>query len=103
MITVVNRRVDSRGVYIGRPSPLGNPFSHLPNTLAEHRVASRDEAVDAYARWIEDKLRDPDSPQSREFDRLVALAMQGDLQLVCWCAPARCHGHVLKTLIEQYL
>jgi hypothetical protein len=30
-------------VYIGRPSPWGNPFSHKQGTLAQFQVASREE------------------------------------------------------------
>jgi hypothetical protein len=71
--------------YCGRPGILGNPFSHLPyNTLAEHRVKTRDEAVDEHRKYMLVKIAtDP-----------VYEAAVEDLRghdLVCWCAPARCH------------
>ena len=39
--------------YIGRGTPLGNPFSHLERSTAEVHVGSRDEAVDAYGEWLD--------------------------------------------------
>ena len=49
-ITVVNKYKESGGaaVFIGRPSPLGNPFSHLDTASSRvTKVASREEAVSA--------------------------------------------------------
>ena len=31
------------GHWVGRPSPLGNPYSHVCGTLAEFKVATRDD------------------------------------------------------------
>jgi uncharacterized protein DUF4326 len=86
---VVHKR-EPHDVYIGRPSKWGNPFSHLPNTSARFRVATRDEAVDAYAQYI------------CETPRLLAdmHELRGKT-LGCWCAPQRCHGDVLLVLANQ--
>ena len=58
-INIHNKRVSNPidGIYIGRPSVLGNPFSHLKGTLAEYSVNSRDEAVDKYETWIRNELK----------------------------------------------
>ena len=64
-------------VYIGRPSIWGNPF-----------VIGRDGDRDAVIAKFEAYL---DS-------RPELLTRLGELRgehLVCWCAPARCHGDVL--------
>lgn len=74
-------------VYIGRPSKWGNPFSHLPKTRAKFRVATRDEAVEAYAAWI---VQQP--------ELMAALPELKGKVLGCWCAPKRCHGDVLTEL-----
>lgn len=89
---VLNRRTGSTSgaVYIGRPSRWGNPFSHRDGTLARFRVGSRDEAVDAYAEWIQTQP-----------ELLAALPELAGRDLVCWCAPARCHGDVLLALANQ--
>ena len=104
-INIHNKRVSNPidGIYIGRPSVLGNPFSHLKGTLAEYSVDSRDEAVDKYDIWIRNELKT---------NKIVIKAMKklykkflddGCLNLVCWCHPAKCHGDVIKKLIlEKY-
>jgi len=78
-------------VYVGRPTKWGNPFSHQNGTLAEFKVATRDEAVDAYERWL---VEQPD---------LVAAAKR-ELRgkpLVCWCSPAKCHATVLARVANE--
>lgn len=87
MTRVVHCKRDPYDVYIGRPSKWGNPFSHKDETLAEFKVGSRDEAVDAYAGWI---MEQP--------ELLAALPELHGKVLGCWCAPRRCHGDVLVEL-----
>jgi hypothetical protein len=84
---VVHCKRQKFDVYIGRPSKWGNPFSHKDGTLAEFRVATRDEAVDAYAEWIKGQP-----------DLLAALPELKGKTLGCWCKPQRCHGDVLEAL-----
>lgn len=84
-ISVVNRRWERGGEYIGRPSPLGNPF----------RIGvdgSRDVVIDLYARWLDQKIQEQDSAICGELERLRRIAENGTLRLACWCAPLRCHG-----------
>ncbi|ETX13546.1 hypothetical protein OCH239_09715 [Roseivivax halodurans JCM 10272] len=82
---VLNARVVGKSrpgaVYIGRPGPWGNPFS-----IGKH--GSRDEVIAAYIGWLHDN---PD---------VVARARRDlrGLDLICWCAPASCHGHILRDL-----
>jgi Domain of unknown function (DUF4326) len=87
---VVNKRSEAFDVYIGRPSPFGNPYSHQDGTLARFRVRTRDEAIAAYEVWIQTQ---PD---------LLAMlpALRGKV-LGCWCRPKKCHGDVLVRLIDQ--
>jgi hypothetical protein len=84
---VVHNKREAFDVYIGRPSKWGNPFSHKDGTLAEFRVGSRDEAVDAYRDWI-----------ATQPDLLADLPELRGKVLGCWCAPQRCHGDVLVEL-----
>ena len=94
MITVVSKRASQPvGEYIGRPSPLGNPF-----TIG--RDGTRDEVIAKYRTWLNDRLHDEDTTASDELMRLCKLAEVGDLTLVCWCAPLPCHGDVIKNAIE---
>lgn len=77
-------------VYIGRPSKWGNPFSHLDGTLAEFKVASRDEAISAYREWIQTQP-----------DLLASLSELKGKTLACWCHPLPCHGDVLAELADR--
>ena len=83
---VLNKRGDMipRGaVYVGRPTKWGNPF-----------VIGRDGDRDEVVRRYRDRLLE--SP--------TLLAQLGELRgrdLVCWCAPLRCHADVLLELANR--
>lgn len=81
-------KVPPRAIYIGRPSKWGNPFSHLANTLAQFKVASRDEAVEKYEGWL---------MLQQELLEALPRELRG-MDLVCWCVPAQCHGTILLRL-----
>lgn len=84
------KRNEEYDVFIGRPSKWGNPFSHLPSTLAQYKVSCREEAVEKYREWI---LTQPHLLSDLE-------ELRGK-RLGCFCAPKLCHGHVLIELLEQ--
>ena len=101
MISVMNKKVyKGMGVYIGRPSVLGNQFSHLEGTLAKYKVGSREEAVSKYKEWLRAEWVKGGAVK-QELLRLVELSKQGDLVLICWCKPLPCHGTVIKEAIEK--
>ena len=89
---VVHCKKEKYDVYIGRPSPWSNQFTHLDyETLAKWKVASRDEAVKAYEKWIRSK------------PELMAKAkreLKGKI-LGCWCKPQSCHGDVLAKIANE--
>jgi hypothetical protein len=93
MIKIGNKKHGTSGIYVGRPSPLGNPFPL-------HREEERAAVIRAYEDWLAEQLLDPSSPASREIHRLAELARKQDLCLVCWCAPKACHGDIIKRTIE---
>lgn len=81
MPKVHNRYTNTAGpdaVYIGRGSPYGNPF-------VVDRDGNRDEVCDKYAEYL---LSHP------ELLRQVRRELRGR-DLVCFCAPRRCHGDFL--------
>ena len=93
MIRIENRKTYlGEGVYIGRPSLLGNPFR-----IGEH--GTRAEVISLYRAWLwrQIQLR---SEVYEELKRLAARAKNGDLVLICWCKPANCHGDVIKSSVE---
>jgi hypothetical protein len=96
MITIGNKRRGARGIYVGRPSPLGNPFQMRSE-------ADRAAVIRAYERWLVGQLRDESSAASRAIAELVEMARTQDVCLVCWCAPLPCHADVIKRVIEQII
>lgn len=98
MIEVAHKRSGKPGIYIGRPSPFGNPFR-----IGE--CGDRKTVIAKYDTWIRNELRDVRSVRLRKaIDQLVEFVQQGnDLVLLCYCAPLACHGDVIKTIIEERL
>jgi len=94
MITVASKRTGATGEYIGRPSVLGNPFMVKP-----HGPYERGETIELYRKWLNDQIHENESVV-KELQRLCDLDREGDLTLVCWCAPLPCHGDVVKSCIE---
>ena len=106
MINIVNKRkhkATSNDFLIGRPSPLGNIYSHMDNTLAIYKVSSRDEAVDKYELYLLTQIADKNIPIIVALNEIIYLAINGDVNLVCWCAPAKCHGDIIKKIVEPYV
>lgn len=108
MITVVNKHHGhqpdwKQSFYIGRGSPLGNPYSHMPNTKAEHWVRTREEAVSHYAEWLKHKIQTNDKDVCKALNRILRATETGDVQLICFCKPKACHGDVIKAAIEEKL
>ncbi len=68
---------------------MGQSYSHLDSSAAEHRVATRADAVEAYREWLRVRVR------AREPGLVEALAELDGRVLGCWCAPQSCHGDVL--------
>jgi hypothetical protein len=87
MRMVVHCKKDQYDIYIGRPSKWGNPFSHLPDTLAEYAVSSREEAIEKYKEWL------PTQP-----NLISSLHELKGKILGCWCYPKSCHGDFLVEL-----
>lgn len=93
---VVARRSAPRAQYIGRPSPLGNPYVMRGEN-------DRDRVCDAYAAWFAARVQARDPRVLEELKRLYKIAREGDLVLGCYCAPRRCHGDTIKAFLDARL
>lgn len=97
MTTVLNfkhtRGIPANAVYIGRSMPNipGNPKFHNPFKM--HNENQRDEVCDKYRQHLWNQIL------RGEVTVADLLALEGK-DLVCWCAPKRCHGHTILEAIE---
>jgi hypothetical protein len=83
------------GVYVGRPTPLGNPFRL-------EREDQREEVVARYATWLEEELHRGNPAVTRALEELYrSLKRRGDITLLCFCAPRRCHGEVIAEHLKR--
>ena len=76
-----DRNIPKTAVYVGRPTPWGNPF-------AIGRDGDRKTVIAKYRRWLWKRMQDGRIDR----DRLADLAGK---DLVCHCAPGPCHAQVL--------
>ena len=88
---VVHCKKSKFDVYIARPSKWGNPFSHKDNTLAQFKVASREEAIAKYAEWL---------LEQNHLLEVLKSELKGKI-LGCWCSPKACHGDILAALANE--
>lgn len=80
--TVVHCKRDQFDVYIGRPSPWGNPF-------IIGRDGGRIDVLAKYEVWL---LAQP--------ALLARLPELRGKRLGCWCSPAACHGDILAKYVN---
>ena len=79
---VVHCRRERYDVYVGRPSPWGNPF-------VIGRDGTREEVIAKYAAWVR-----------KQPHLLARIAGLRGKTLGCWCAPLPCHANVLAKLAD---
>ena len=88
-MAVLNKRthgVPEGAVYIGRGSMWGNPF-------VIGQDGDRDEVCEKHAQYLRQKVR------SGEISKRQLAELHGK-DLVCFCAPLRCHGEILSKAAE---
>ena len=88
-------------VYVGRGSPLGNPFFHKASKFEVVKVASRSEAIEEYRIWLVNRLLF-DTPQSRAInDCVIKLSSEKKIVLGCFCFPKQCHAEVIAEILKE--
>lgn len=91
---VLNRQHDfepADSVYVGRPSPWGNPFSHKQSAFSTWPAVDRDDAIKKHREWL---LSRP------ELVEQVKKELRGK-DLVCWCSPLPCHADTLLEIANS--
>jgi hypothetical protein len=91
----VARKGRAQGIYVGRPTPLGNPFRLI-------KEEDRERVVNQYATWLNEQLRQGNPEVTRAMEELYGvLKRKGELTLICFCAPKRCHGEVIAEHLKR--
>src|SRR5262245_37079986 len=97
MIRIENKKTyHGEGVYIGRPSLLGNSYKLGID-------GTRQEVILLYRYWLWEEIK-RGGKVYQELQRLASIARPGELILICWCKErdrnVSCHGDILKRSIE---
>lgn len=89
-IIIVNKHHGKSGEYIGRGSPLGNPF-------VIGKDGSREQVIAKYRVWLNEQIMRKNPVVLDELNRLGNKAIDDKgLALQCFCYPKPCHGEVIK-------
>lgn len=85
------------GFYVGRPTPLGNPFK-ISDTL------TREESIKKYRDWLRRKVIEDNQNIVRSLDELFSFLVNNqNITLICWCSPEYCHAEVIRDfLLNKY-
>ena len=107
IINVVNKRKHKpteHDFYCGRPSLLGNPFTHIPKgTLAEFVVKSREEAIIKHKEYFLKEFIVNEEVRKEFFKIYDHLTKHFIVNLLCWCAPKSCHCDTIKECLRKQL
>jgi len=100
-----NHAPTDRDIYVGRGSAFGNPFTSrkLEDTIAEFQASSREEAIEKYEAYLEVQLRLKQRNVINGLEKMVEMLKEGDINLVCYCAPKKCHAEVIKNKVMGML
>ena len=98
-------------VYVGRPSVLGNPYSHL-NLKHTIKVATVEDAVANYAKWLDERIKDSYDVRDA-LDHIIDVAEinNNKVYLACWCkdetkpyaSDHQCHADVIRDVILYHV
>lgn len=100
MINIINHYHHPEGKRAGelvmRGTPLGNPFR------LEDYSGDRDKVYDLYETWLRDQIQKKNPIVIEEINRLYCKwKSEGVLNLVCCCAPKRCHAESIRKEIMK--
>ena len=106
MIQILNKNKDdcSCGEYIGRGSPLGNPFDWTGSNhyQVKYQVKDRATAIENYSQYLRYRLLHGDPEICAAMNKLWKIwREEGKLNLICFCSPLDCHGRVIREILEE--
>ena len=105
-LIVVNKYQSEDGIYIGRGSPLGNPYSCKDGTKAIYKSDSREESIEAFEWYMRERIDAGDTSIIAELERIYAQARtsteEHPTKLKCFCKPKSCHGDIIVKVIKEF-
>jgi hypothetical protein len=82
---------------VDRTSPLGNPYPMTTKSSEE-----RDKVCDAYDEYFQREILGKRPKRAWEYlCMLLERALTGDVELMCWCHPQRCHAETIKSWLDE--
>ena len=98
-ITLANQRrslLKLPSILIDRTTWLGNPF-HMG------KDGNRKEVIEKYKVYFDQKMIEDKEFRDKFYQMCKRYKHCDQIQLVCWCYPAQCHGEVIKKAMEEIL
>lgn len=87
--------INGQDIYIGRGSPLGNPFP------IGAKYGSRDTVIEMYKEYLSQEVNKDNKIILKELDKISNTLDICDVNLVCFCKPKRCHGDIIKEIVMK--
>lgn len=97
-------------IYVGRPTVLGNPFSHL-NLKHTIKCETVEESVQRYKVWLVDRIN-TSAAVCDALNQIINVGREhGTVHLACWCRDETkpypsdhvCHADVIRNAIMTHL
>lgn len=99
MEIIVGKKYDVDAYYIGRGTPLGNPF-----VMKNYSDEERNRVCDEYEVWFNKQIEDNNPKVMKELDKIMEILKRDDIIILgCFCAPKRCHGDTIKRYLMNSL
>lgn len=89
-------------IYIGRYNHYYSlSASPLANKYKVKEYGSLEIVLKKYKEWLYIMYISKQGPAYEELIKLVKLHEEGkEIKLACWCKPKRCHGDIIKQVVE---
>lgn len=85
-----------RKIDIMRGTPLGNPFK-------VGVYGDRDTCIQAFSGWLVNQIQAENQEILAALNHIADRATSGGVDLICCCAPAPCHGEIIKQTVLHAL
>ncbi|QYW02210.1 unknown function [Stenotrophomonas phage Philippe] len=106
-ITVVNKHTHEPtkdDFYVGRGSPLGNPYSHRGGTKASVLVNTREQALEMYETLLRLYIEKQEPAVMAELNKIGYRELEGkNTNLVGEQDPQFSHASIIKKIVLEYV